>query len=293
MTHRLFFFLAMISLSACIVGSTTKNEADDLANRVSGPAIRSIPQPGSRSAAVRAADADQAEKKNTQYIVGGEEAVRSAWPFAASLLYENHKRFYHYCGGSLVNDWWVLTAAHCEPTRGDIVVLGRHDLRDKGGVVTGVEEVRTLSYNPETGENDLALVRIGAPGARGLPRVSFASPPETSRSVTAIGWGAITEGGPTSAVLRQVTVPVWDQVQCAASYTQADAGRRITDSMVCAGGEGKDSCQGDSGSPLLAGTSGSSQVGIVSFGVGCGRKDFPGVYTRVDRYLEWIKSNTK
>lgn len=297
-TCSLLLLVCLAVLPACGHNVAANGGQDEeLAARVSGEAVQSLRSLGvsERSAAPRAAeDLPALEEEYVQYIMDGVEASVGAWPFAASFLREIDGRFYHFCGGSLVQDRWVLTAAHCKPAEGHVVILGRHDLRQQGGVLTRVESVITHpSYNPNTKENDIALVRIGAPGAPGVPNVRFGAPPAVGQQVTAIGWGALEERGPNSAVLRQVSVPVWEPAGCRTNYAELPSPRPITASMVCAGEQGKDSCQGDSGGPLLKVATGGAvvQVGVVSFGVGCGRKSFPGVYTRVDRYLTWIRDN--
>jgi len=106
---------------------------------------------------------------------------------------------------------------------------------------------------------------------------------------TVIGWGRTMEGGDTSAVLRQVEIPIVSNETCQQSYPNG-----ITSNMMCAGREegGRDSCQGDSGGPLMVRGSGQDwrQAGVVSFGIGCARPNFYGVYTRISQYLFWIDS---
>lgn len=107
------------------------------------------------------------------------------------------------------------------------------------------------------------------------------------------GWGAIREGGPTSDTLQEVQVPIMSNSECRKSkYGE----RRITDNMLCAGYKdgGKDSCQGDSGGPLHVVQHGQHQLaGVVSWGEGCAKGGYPGVYARVNRYGTWIRSLTK
>ena len=106
-----------------------------------------------------------------------------------------------------------------------------------------------------------------------------------------VGWGATQTYGPAETRLRQATVPVVSRELCTAAYQDLDV--NIGDNKICAGRGTTDTCNGDSGGPLLADHRGQrwSVVGITSFGVECGRPDFPGVYTRVDRYLDWIQQN--
>ena len=106
-----------------------------------------------------------------------------------------------------------------------------------------------------------------------------------------VGWGATQTYGPAETVLRQATVPMVTSLQCRDSYSGVEVS--IDETKLCAGQGGTDTCNGDSGGPLLADRLGDrwSLLGITSFGVECARSDFPGVYTRVDKYLDFIKQN--
>ena len=104
----------------------------------------------------------------------------------------------------------------------------------------------------------------------------------------AIGFGRTSEGGSGSNRLMEVDIPVISNFQCSLSYQS-----HVTGNMICAGKWGKDSCHGDSGGPLMWYKYFTfCLTGIVSFGKGCGRFGYPGVYTRVTKYLYWIKTNT-
>ena len=106
--------------------------------------------------------------------------------------------------------------------------------------------------------------------------------------MTVTGFGTTREGGSSSDKLMEVEVPVVSNAQCSNSYPGY-----ITFNHICAGKEGKDSCQGDSGGPLFWSSNSKFYLtGIVSFGQGCARPNYPGVYTRVTSYLNWIKTNT-
>ncbi|KAG8229092.1 hypothetical protein J437_LFUL009561 [Ladona fulva] len=112
----------------------------------------------------------------------------------------------------------------------------------------------------------------------------------TGQRPTVVGWGTTYYGGKESTVQRQVELPVWRNEECNRSYYQP-----ITSAFICAGLSegGKDACQGDSGGPLMLKRGGRwIQIGIVSFGNKCGEAGYPGVYTRVTHYLDWIKQNT-
>ena len=225
-------------------------------------------------------------RKNTNRIVGGQ--LSKGQPFIAALLYEEKGQRFQYCGASVIADRWLLTAAHCDVRRGELAIINRPNLASVGGVTLRVERVENHpGYNfAKTGshDNDIALLFMSGPISSAIPRVALATAPSAGTRVTAAGWGATAEGGKTVLQLRQVDVPVVDSAQCGKSY----AG--LTGNMFCAGEENKDSCQGDSGGPLFTSVGGGAQQhGVTSFGIGCGRRGFPGVYTRVEQYTDWIR----
>jgi secreted trypsin-like serine protease len=202
----------------------------------------------------------------------------------AALLYEKGGQLYQYCGASVIGDRWLLTAAHCEVKEGEWALINRSNLQAVGGVKLQVEHVYThQQYNASTHDNDISLLKLGGDISAAIPRVTVSAPPIVGKTVVTAGWGLTTENGKQSLILREVTVPIVSSTQCKASYND------LTSNMICAGEAGKDSCQGDSGGPLfLDNSNGVQQVGIVSYGVGCGRDGFPGVYSLVDRYRMWI-----
>ena len=110
---------------------------------------------------------------------------------------------------------------------------------------------------------------------------------------TVVGWGSIKEQGPQPDELREVTVKIWDNHTCKDTYGNAAPGG-IMDHMMCAGQKGKDSCSGDSGGPMQIGEGSTwTQIGIVSWGIGCGKSHYPGVYTRVTAVRDWIDKIVK
>jgi hypothetical protein len=232
-------------------------------------------------------------------IVGGFESANAAWPMQVSLQLTSTKQ--HNCGGTLISDQWVLTAAHCVYSGGSVVppsayiaVAGTNRVGDGTGNASAVTQIIPHpSYNQATFDNDVALMKLATP-LNAMKATLVSSESETTlgaagNTATVIGWGAIFSGGPGSNLLKQVAVPLVSPSQCASYY-----GGRLTSNMVCAGFTqgGSDSCQGDSGGPLFVDNrqGGSAQIGVVSFGDGCALPNVPGIYARVANYRSWIES---
>ncbi|XP_030591277.1 transmembrane protease serine 9-like [Archocentrus centrarchus] len=231
-------------------------------------------------------------------IVGGQDAPPGSWPWQVSLQRSGG----HFCGGSLINNQWVLCAAHCfrSITESSVTVyLGLQSLQgsNPNAVSRTVSQViKHPNYNSGTDDNDIALLMLSSSVTftNYIAPVCLAASGSTFYSginTWVTGWGDTGRGvsPPSPQNLMEVEVPIVGNRKCNCNYGVG----KITDNMVCAGlsAGGKDSCQGDSGGPLVSKQNGRwIQAGIVSFGEGCAEPNFPGVYTRVSRYQTWINS---
>ena len=242
-------------------------------------------------------------------IIGGTEAIEDRHPYTVSLQ-DGYGR--HFCGGSQIAKDVILTAAHCQVENTYTVVLSRHD-RDKvnDGEVMEVREDGSLphpEYDSFSNDNDFMLVFLkSAPAddnnAKLVTLNSNPMVPPKGQEVTVMGWGDMSirdDWTELSDVLRNVDVTAISNEECDASdgtiggWFETYKGQ-ITDNMLCARARRQDACQGDSGGPLVikgVDSDGESdvQVGVVSWGIGCANRNFPGVYARVSRAYDWIEA---
>uniref|UniRef100_A0A3Q3K472 Coagulation factor X n=1 Tax=Monopterus albus TaxID=43700 RepID=A0A3Q3K472_MONAL len=228
-------------------------------------------------------------------IVGGtvEKLGRSPWQVLI-----RRANGYGFCGGTLVSDRWVVSAAHCFEEPADHVTIGDYDNQrpDPGEQVIKIDKVFVHPhFHSFTFDSDIALLYLTQPVLRGPTAIPACLPDthlskyllkEENRGVVT-GWGVTHYLGKSSRFLRKVVLPVVSYKDCTASTEQV-----ITDNMFCAGylGTGKDACSGDSGGPFVVNYRGTwFLTGVVSWGEQCAVKGKYGVYTRLGNFLSWIR----
>lgn len=245
-----------------------------------------------------------------ELIVGGVETNLKEFPHMAALGYRDRGNIEWRCGGSLISEYYVLTAAHCTPNKNPPIIarLGDFNLKrnDDGAQPVNyviVERIRHPDYKPPTKYNDIALLKLD----RRVEFSDFIRPAclytkdyfDVNKTV-ATGWGKIDFAEPLSDTLLKVAISIIDNKQCNDLYSldspTRELSRGIASSMMCAGElrGGKDTCQGDSGGPIQI-TRPNNQcvydiIGVTSFGKFCAAKNAPGVYTRVSAFVPWIES---
>lgn len=264
---------------------------------------------------VAGAQAQSSRRAFQPRIIGGQEAAEGKFPHQVSLQLKQNGA--HFCGGSLIKDndqeSWVLTAAHCVDW-----LSGANSIRVISGTIqlsaSRIEQdveriIRHKNYDSQTYENDIALLKLkpltqaqrNSDRAKPQHRKPINLPPkaeveELSKPYAAVGvsgWGVTSEGGAVVDKLRFVDfLPIVDNETCDSSYK--NIGASIGDGMICAGfrSGGYDACQGDSGGPLTVKSTISGMpylMGVVSWGYGCARHLYYGVYTRVPAYFQWIE----
>ncbi|KAG8038938.1 hypothetical protein G9C98_003245 [Cotesia typhae] len=250
-------------------------------------------------------------------VVGGENALPREFPWLVSIT----RKGGHYCGGSIINSKFILTAAHCLcsgidsiPARQFRVTLGEYNLREPEIPAAIIENVRRVIVHPEhtCGQyvNDIAILELESPitwsasvqpacfpTIQGEPGYRLYE----NEPAIAAGWGWLGEDRSKykrTDVLQKVAVNVVNNEICKEWYKVEGKKTRVEPQQMCAGYEsgGRDACWADSGGPLMVKNflkkEGTIVVGIVSSGVGCARPRLPGIYTRISEYMPWIIRET-
>jgi len=231
-------------------------------------------------------------------IVGGTNTTIDQHPWQIALT---TNAGFQFCGGSILNSSWVLTAQHC-------VAGGSADMRVVAGItrksqqssgqIRAFDGITTFpGFSDPTVGKDVSLLHLATPldlsgaNAKAIPIVTAAdaSAGATNPGVisTITGWGTLTEGGATPDILQTVDVPIVSNAQTAAAYGMPISADQLAAGILGVGG--KDSCQGDSGGPQTVQVGGVTKLaGAVSWGNGCAEPDFPGLYARVSSFASYI-----
>ncbi|XP_040596357.1 trypsin V-A-like [Mesocricetus auratus] len=224
-------------------------------------------------------------EENDDRIVGGYTCQKHSVPYQVSLNAGSHV-----CGGSLITDHWVLSAAHCYHPRLQ-VRLGEHNIYEIEGSEQFIDAAKIIphpDYDKWNTDNDVMLIKLKSPATLNSQVSTIPLPkscPSAGSECLVSGWGFLKSGGKSSQIpslLQCLDAPVLSESACHKAYSHL-----VTNNMFCLGflEGGKDSCQYDSGGPVVC--DGQLQ-GIVSWGDGCASKGKPGVYAKVCNYLNWI-----
>ncbi|KAF0702447.1 hypothetical protein AaE_015919 [Aphanomyces astaci] len=219
-------------------------------------------------------------------IVGGVETAVGQHLYVSG--FRRNERGATSCGSSLIAPNVVLTAAHCTGRGRKFVSIGSHyKSGTKDGERIKVKQfIKHPKYHAKSFTYDFAILILERPSKFPPVQVSFDTVAPGTPAIVR-GWGHTSSGGASSELLLEVGVNSISNDKCAKMLP----GYTVNDAMLCAGGKlGEDSCQGDSGGPLTVESNGSVKlVGVVSWGVKCGQKDKPGVYSRISIARDFIE----
>uniref|UniRef100_A0A8C7N9M9 Transmembrane serine protease 15 n=1 Tax=Oncorhynchus kisutch TaxID=8019 RepID=A0A8C7N9M9_ONCKI len=240
---------------------------------------------------------EESEESRTVRVVGGTDSRKGAWPWMVSLYFRGR----HVCGATLIDNEWLVTAAHCVYGKNIHLsnweaVLGLHSQDSVDVLPSQTRKVDHIimnkHYNRRTKDADIAMMHLQT-NVNFTDNIQPICLPGSGQQFEAgmkcfiTGWGAEVEQGTSANVLQQAVLPLVSRSECQKLLPEYN----ITARMVCAGYSegGVDSCQGDSGGPLMCEEDGHwVQVGVISFGVGCGRPQHPGVYALVSQFTDWV-----
>ncbi|XP_043468491.1 chymotrypsin-2-like [Leptopilina heterotoma] len=226
-------------------------------------------------------------------IINGEDVKPGEIPYQVSL--QKIAKNFHFCGGSILNEAFVITAAHCVVSKNasDIqVIAGTLKLSEPKSVHYVSQIIVHKFYNrTDSWRNDIALLRVKnrfilCNTIQKIPLPYYNMVIDAYEYAVVSGWGRLQYKGPRPDHMQRAQIRIADQNYCRAVYE--DHGHFIYPTHICAYDPDirKGSCKGDSGGPL---TVKGFLVGLVSWSNGCAKTDYPTVYTRVPEYLDWIR----
>ncbi|XP_043468493.1 chymotrypsin-2-like [Leptopilina heterotoma] len=230
-------------------------------------------------------------------IINGTEAKKGEFPYLVSL----QSRYFndHICGGSIISSRYVLTAAHCvilQSSRTLKVVAGSLKLNEPKSIhyVDRIYFHKKVQYKSKSWQNDIALVRVierfvTSKTIKPITLPSAKMVIKKNQKAVISGWGPLNLSGRNSNTLQKANIFITEQSLCVNKYKKENL--TIYDSQICAYDPNvqRGACLGDAGGPL---TINGVLVGIASWGHNCAQTDYPSVYTRVTKYLSWIKANS-
>ena len=301
-------------------GVVEDNGQRDGEDGVSAGQMLSLSLGGGASSGGRPSAGSSAPGRDVPYAFGGRPVAASAVPWQAQIFNPNRAPNpqapypewvrQHYCGGVLIADDWVLTAAHCidqaKVALGFKVRLGAQDISAGDGIVYRIERIvrhsqydagsQDLARPPNMYANDIALMKIAPDGTPQRRDPALIRPIPLNRTpltdgdpVSATGWGAVGQGNANinSAVLLRVDLRLMGQRTCESRPDRG--GGKVHPKVFCAANPKQSTCGGDSGGPVVRTDGTAVLAGLVSWGSSrCGGDGRPSVYTRIDQYIDWI-----
>ncbi|CAN9500556.1 unnamed protein product [Ophioblennius macclurei] len=222
-------------------------------------------------------------------IIKGKDAKKNSMKYMASVQNKTD----HICGGFLISEDYVLTAAHCNDKNPQSVVLGTHNLKKIDAAMRyGIQKCKHPLYKKIGSGNDIMLLKlsrkaqVGKKPIRPVQLPSQAPNPKAYKKCRVAGWGWTETGGKQASKLQVADVPLIDLKTCRKLWRN-----KLPDNVTCAGGYNtkKGFCQGDSGGPLVCDKD--VAVGVVSFNsnLNCNYPNVPNIYTDVSKFLPWIR----